>query len=705
MRRIIEVLVVLIVFTTFLGSIAPAKAGLGSPHLSIGASLSPCTVEWGQSATLTVTVSETGGEDWAKDVVVTPEVGEGSNIIFSPSESSPVNIKRNGSAEFSFKVFVPEYEKPGQKKIVLYVEYGDTGWLDIGETRKHITKEIYLNVKKPPATLVIKTAPTGSSVYINGVYKGTTPLSLKLESGSYDLVVKKEGYTTFQEMITLHPGKTVTVYSELTPLPTPAPTQVYSTPTYVPPTTSELQHSQFSWVFFLFPIIVLSLIVLLYLVRDNIPLTVVRDNIPLVVFGLTSRSRGLVKHIERLISGQGQVEEKKVDETEKYELSTFPQQLLSKYEPLEFLGEGGFARVFKVKRSDGKIIALKISNLDEKARKFFMKEIKAWKFLDHPNIVKLYDAFEEPIPHLEIEYVDGIELNGKNIRDLGNYPKPIDEKTALRLIKGIAEGLKHAHSKNVFHRDLKPQNILLESNLTPKITDWGLAKVGAISTTATTTKGLTLLYAAPEQIDEESYGCTDQRTDIYQLGLIFYELRTGKLLYEGGSPAVVMAKIVNPDTKPKLPSQINENLAKYDPIFEKLIAKRKEDRFQNINELLEAIESLEAIEKEKEALTSAVTETKTTMLTIVDTGELRKLKKQVVELSSRLALLNAKLNDKAELLKNLEDLKEHTRKHKEELENAISQFELMLREGITIGKESIDSLKVLLHELEREVEE
>ncbi|WP_367884224.1 hypothetical protein [Thermococcus sp. JCM 11816] len=92
------------------------------------------------------------------------------------------------------------------------------------------------------------------------------------------------------------------------------------------------------------------------------------------------------------------------------------------------------------RKSDGKIIALKVSPLDEKARKFFLKEVKAWRLLDHPNIVKLYNAFDEPVPHLEIEFIDGVKLNGKTIRDLSKYPKPVDENTALKLIKDIAEG-------------------------------------------------------------------------------------------------------------------------------------------------------------------------------------------------------------------------------------------------------------------------
>jgi len=387
-------------------------------------------------------------------------------------------------------------------------------------------------------------------------------------------------------------------------------------------------------------------------------------------------------------------------------ISGFPPELLDKYEPLEFLGEGGFAKVFKVKRKkDGKIVALKIPHIDEKTSSLFLKEIAAWYHLNHPNIVRLYKADILPIPHLEMEFVEGVSVDGKLIRDLDKYPKPVDEEKALHFIKGIAQGLAHAHSKHIFHLDLKPQNVLITSDLTPKITDWGLAKVGAVSTTATTTKGLTLLYAAPEQLDDETYGHTDQRTDIYQLGLIFYELLTGKLPYQGTTPAVVMAKVINPDIKPKPPSHYNKALAKYDGIFEKLLAKKKEDRYQSVEEFLKDLELLKKLDEERKKLKKTIEKTKTTISVTTDSEELRKLRRQVVEQLTRLALIHAQLNDKAELINALEDLKAFTKEHKSEIENAISQFELMLRESVPISKSTLEELKVLLHEVQREVEE
>ncbi len=388
------------------------------------------------------------------------------------------------------------------------------------------------------------------------------------------------------------------------------------------------------------------------------------------------------------------------------DISDFPSKLLSKYIPLQKLGEGGFGKVFKVKRkSDGKIIALKIpTSLDEKVKKYILKEIKVWKNLNHPNIVKMFNAYEEPIPHIEMEYVDGYNLNGKIIRDLDKYPKPLNPKEAIKLIKQIADGLKHAHSKNIIHRDIKPSNILLTSNLVPKITDWGLAKIGAKSSTATTTKALTLLYSAPEQIDEAEYGKTDKRTDIYQLGVLFYELLTGRLPHDGTSPTQISLKIVNPNQKPLPPSKINPSLSIFDGLFEKLLAKRKENKFQSIDEFLEALNSLKELIKEKEELKNTLTKTTQKLKTSTDKKEIEKLTKDLIDSIIKLALKCAKANDKVGLLDALETLKDYVKSedNKKELEGAIKHIEELIKTQTPIGKQTIEALEVLLNRIKKE---
>jgi|GEM_PF-498860 len=378
----------------------------------------------------------------------------------------------------------------------------------------------------------------------------------------------------------------------------------------------------------------------------------------------------------------------------------FPPELLDEYEPLEFIGEGGFAKVFKVRRkSDGEIVALKIPHIDEKTSSLFLKEIAAWYHLDHPNIVRLYKADILPVPYLEMEYVEGVSLNGKPVRDLDKYPKPVDEKTALKLVKVIANGLAHAHSKGIWHLDMKPLNVLLKSDLTPKITDWGLAKISSRSSLSTH-KGYSPLYAAPEQLDEDLYETPDHRTDIYQLGVIFYELLTGKLPYKGYSPGAVIGKILAENIKALPPSKINPALAKYDGIFEKLLAKRKEDRYQSVGEFLSALDSLEELHKELEELKK----TKETLKRSRSKEEIQRLKREAVGKTTKIAILSAKLNDKAELLNALEDLKVYTRENLDDLLNAITQIEVLMKEGIPVSDNLIEKLKVLLHRIEMEVQ-
>jgi len=682
-----------------------SEASIGEPYIQTKSSYAKVTDSEAKTMTSRAIIQDS-------NATVTTIIGPGTlEISSSPSGAKIyVNGEYKGVTPLTLSLMPGTYEVKITKDG--YEDYTGMVGVKTGETRS-----ISVTLKLVYGFLSVNSNPSGAEVYIDGNYAGTTPLeNYKISPGEHVVKIKKEGYQEYTKTVNIIAGETTTLSASLTPIPqstpettstatttttststltTPSQTTITSTSAVPSTTTSTSSTSE------TFTAPSASKLNPLYIAGALIAL--------LIIGGVAAKAKG---GKEKPTTHSGDTENPAPAPVRKPEsgdrsktVPYFPPELLDKYEPLEFLGEGGFAKVFKVRRrSNGEIIALKVSRLDEKAKKFFLKEVKAWRLFDHPNIVKLYNAFDEPLPHLEIEFVDGIKLDGEVIRDLGKYPKPVDEEKALHFIGGIAEGLKHAHSKQVYHRDLKPQNVLITSTLLPKITDWGLAKVGAISTTATTTKGLTLLYAAPEQLDDETYGHTDHRTDIYQLGLIFYELLTGKLPYQGTSPAVVMAKVINPDIKPKPPSHFNKALTKYDGIFEKLLAKRKEDRYQSVEEFLRDLELMRKLDKERKRLAEEIEKTKTTMSMTTDSKELKKLRCRLVEQLSRNALLHAQLNDKAGLINALEDLKAFSKVHKEELENAISQFELMMRESIQISKSTIEELDVLLHKIRREAE-
>ena len=569
----------------------------------------------------------------------------------------------------------------------------------------------------------IITTPPGARVYIDNIYLGTTPiLNHSIKIGNHYILLSRSNYSTVSFTVNIKSGLSLTLSSNLT-LPTgklsilniPISSYVYLNNTLIgrgPIANYSITAGQyFLKIIYNNQTLVArditippnnTTIINFFGQRNTPPPEYPSISSPLAnaqkddttIYYLALMGTVMSVIIILLLAKQSKTQTK---------ISlNFPRELTKKYEPLEFLGEGGFAKVFKVKRKKNKkIIALKVFSADEKAKKFFTKEVKAWKLLDHPNIVKLYNAFDEPIPHLEIEFIEGYTMDGKLIRDLEHYPKPVDEKLALKFIEGIAEGLRHAHSMQVYHRDLKPSNILLRGDLTPKITDFGLAKIGSKSTT-TTTKALTPLYAAPEQIDERTYGHTDHRTDIYQLGVILYELLTGKLPYEGSSHVVVLAKITNPEIKPKPPSMYNLTLAKYDKMFEKLLAKQKEKRYQSLDEFLEEFRGLVELLKEREKLKESLRVTKETITKTRDELEIKKLNSELLRLLIQNTILSVRINDKEEALNGLYDLIPFTRKHRAELEEAIRQVQLFIEEGLVIPEEFIESLRILLHKIERE---
>jgi len=247
-----------------------------------------------------------------------------------------------------------------------------------------------------------------------------------------------------------------------------------------------------------------------------------------------------------------------------------PQEISDRYIESELIGKGGFARVFKAKRKDGQFVAVKIPiSLDESTGKSFIAELQNWTRLDHPNIVKVYNFNIMPSPYFEMELCDS---------SLAEIHKPVEVEEAAWLIFNVCEGLKFTHAQKIIHRDLKPQNILLKNGI-PKISDWGLSKVVSESTSTTATS-FTPYYAAPEQINSKH---KDERTDIWQLGVILYELCTGVLPFRGDGVVEIAVNIATKD--PQRPSEIVPDVQPIEFVIMKCLEKDPSKRYQNVLEL------------------------------------------------------------------------------------------------------------------------
>lgn len=258
----------------------------------------------------------------------------------------------------------------------------------------------------------------------------------------------------------------------------------------------------------------------------------------------------------------------------------FPRELEIKYTEIEYVGRGGIAWVFSARRkTDGQKVAVKIPiSFDEMTGRSFLNEIKAWESLRHPNIVEVSAVNILPVPYVEMEFVPG---------SLEAIPKPVPVWKAVHIVKGIADALSYAHTHGFIHRDIKPHNILLTEDLVPKITDWGMSKVLAAEVKHSSIAGFSLSYAAPEQVSPSEFGRTDERTDIYQLGVVFYELVTGSIPF-GGESIVEVGNAILRDT-PVYPSEYNPDAAAVEKIILKCLEKDPAKRYQSAAEVLDAL--------------------------------------------------------------------------------------------------------------------
>ncbi|HEY96299.1 MAG TPA: protein kinase, partial [Dehalococcoidia bacterium] len=198
-------------------------------------------------------------------------------------------------------------------------------------------------------------------------------------------------------------------------------------------------------------------------------------------------------------------------------------------------------------------------------------EIENWRKLDHDNITKFLDYNVYPV-YLEMELCNG---------SLAKIGKPLMVERAAFIILEISRGLSHAHKKKIFHTDLKPSNILLLDDV-PKISDWGLSKVQS-EDGSSLAGSFSPQYAAPEQYSPEIFGKEDERTDIFQLGTIFYQLVTDKLPFRGDHLTQIKNAIIAESPRP--PSEINPEAADVEPFILKCLEKKKQDRYQNLSEL------------------------------------------------------------------------------------------------------------------------
>ena len=275
------------------------------------------------------------------------------------------------------------------------------------------------------------------------------------------------------------------------------------------------------------------------------------------------------------------------------------------YKILEKLGEGGMGIVYKaedtkLKRDVAiKFLPRQIASQDEERERF---KVEAQAALNHPNIATIHSIEEtDDETFIVMEYIDGVELKDKMASG------PVKLNKALEIVTKIGDGLKTAHNKGIIHRDIKSSNIMITVSDQVKIMDFGLAKVkgSGLVTKVGTTMG-TAAYMSPEQVSGEK---VNQSTDIWALGIIFYELLTGELPFKADYDAAWTYVILNKD--PLKPSELDRKIpAQVDSIVMKMLEKDCDKRYSNLEEffkdLEEAQKEMSGVEQEGKTKAIAV---------------------------------------------------------------------------------------------------
>lgn len=254
-----------------------------------------------------------------------------------------------------------------------------------------------------------------------------------------------------------------------------------------------------------------------------------------------------------------------------------------RYEVGALIGAGGMSDVFAARDNRlNREVALKVLRSDLNREQTFVtrfrKEALAAAGLSHPGIVAVYDSGENPAPYIVMELIQG-----KTLREL--ITGPVDPKTAIQITEGILQALAYSHANGIVHRDIKPGNIMITDQGDVKVMDFGIARaLDDVSATMTATWNVvgTAQYLSPEQASGE---VADARSDLYSVGVVLYEMLTGRPPFLGDTPVSIALQHLSSDLIP--PSKVNPALdQQFDHFLSVVMAKDPANRYQDANSML-----------------------------------------------------------------------------------------------------------------------
>ncbi|MDO8886816.1 serine/threonine-protein kinase [Candidatus Oleimmundimicrobium sp.] len=258
--------------------------------------------------------------------------------------------------------------------------------------------------------------------------------------------------------------------------------------------------------------------------------------------------------------------------------------LLERFQVLEEIGSGGFAKVYKAfdTRME-RVVAIKVIPIDTQSAPRTMREAQTAALLNHPNIVTLHEFDEdEENYYLIMEYISGVTLS-----KILKWEAPLSLDQSIAIASQICLALECAHSNDIIHRDIKPENIMLLRDGRVKVMDFGIARLKGTSTLTSEGSAIgTIGYMSPEQVSGDYL---DEATDIFALGVVFYEMLTGENPFEAETPAATIFKIMN--LNPPSPNELNPLIPKkLDHVIATALAKNPDDRYRTITQTRYKIE-------------------------------------------------------------------------------------------------------------------